>query len=289
MRIGTFNIGGLTQLGVISDEGVQYLNHSEGWPATMIEWIAASEQMEERYNTLKDDIDISPIDNSSLIAPIPSLIGNVMCLGKNYAAHAEETAGKGSSSSVETEYPLVFIKGTNTINGPYGKIPYNPSVSSQIDWEVELAVIIGRECINVDADKALMNVFGYTVLNDISARDIQYRHKQFYLGKSLDGSCPMGPWIVTSDEIDDPQCLGIKCWVNGEMMQESNTSDQIYSVAETISIFSKGHTLFPGDVIATGTPAGVGFVRKPPRFLVPGDVLESEVEGIGRMRNIVGD
>ena len=289
MRIGTFNIGGLTQLGVISDEGVQYLNHSEGWPATMIEWIAASEQMEERYSTLKDDIDIAPIDNSSLIAPIPSLIGNVMCLGKNYAAHAEETAGKGSSSSVETEYPLVFTKGTNTINGPYGKIPYNPSVSSQIDWEVELAVIIGRECINVDADKALMNVFGYTVLNDISARDIQYRHKQFYLGKSLDGSCPMGPWIVTSDEIDDPQCLGIKCWVNGEIMQESNTSDQIYSVAETISIFSKGHTLFPGDVIATGTPAGVGFVRKPPRFLVPGDVLESEVEGIGRMRNIVGD
>ncbi len=289
MRIGTFNVGGLTQLGVISDEGVQYLNDSEGWPTTMIEWIAASEQMEERYRTLKDDIDISPIDNSSLIAPIPSLIGNVMCLGKNYAAHAEETAGKGSSSSVEAGYPLVFTKGTNTINGPYGKIPYDPSVSSQIDWEVELAVIIGRECINVDADKALMNVFGYTVLNDISARDIQYRHKQFYLGKSLDGSCPMGPWIATSDEIDDPQCLGIKCWVNGEIMQESNTSDQIYSVAETISIFSKGHTLFPGDVIATGTPAGVGFVRKPPRFLVPGDVLESEVEGIGRMRNIVGD
>ena len=289
MRIGTFNVGGLTQLGVISDEGVQYLNDSQGWPATMVEWISASEEMEDRYSTLKDGIDISPIDNRSLIAPIPKLIGNVMCLGKNYAAHAEETAGKGSSPSVETGYPLVFTKGTNTINGPYGKIPYDPSVSSQIDWEVELAVIIGRECINVDVHNALSNVFGYTVLNDISARDIQYRHKQFYLGKSLNGSCPMGPWIVTSDEIGNPQCLDIKCWVNGELMQESNTSDQIYSVAETISIFSKGHTLFPGDVIATGTPAGVGFVRKPPRFLVPGDVLESEVEGIGRMRNIVGD
>ncbi|HCU79817.1 MAG: 5-carboxymethyl-2-hydroxymuconate isomerase [Chloroflexi bacterium] len=289
MRIGTFNIDGRARLGVISDEGVQYLNDSEGWPANMVEWISASEEMEERYSNLKDSIDISPIDNSSLIAPIPKLIGNVMCLGKNYAAHAEETAGEGSSVSVETGYPLVFTKGTNTINGPYGKIPYDPSVSSQIDWEVELAVIIGRECINVDARNALSNVFGYTVLNDISARDIQYRHKQFYLGKSLNGSCPMGPWIVTSDEIDNPQCLDIKCWVNNDLMQESNTSDQIYSVAETISIFSKGHTLFPGDVIATGTPAGVGFVRKPPRFLVPGDVLESEVQGIGRMRNVVGD
>jgi 2-keto-4-pentenoate hydratase/2-oxohepta-3-ene-1,7-dioic acid hydratase in catechol pathway len=212
-----------------------------------------------------------------------------MCLGKNYAAHAEETAGAGSTSSVETGYPLVFTKGTNTINGPYGKIPYDPSVSSEIDWEVELAVIVGRECLNVDVDDSLSYVFGYTVLNDISARDIQYRHKQFYLGKSLNGSCPMGPWIVTSDEIVDPQCLDIKCWVNGELMQESNTSDQIYTVAETISIFSRGHTLFPGDVIATGTPAGVGFVRKPPRFLVPGDVLESEVEGIGRMRNVMGN
>ena len=126
-------------------------------------------------------------------------------------------------------------------------------------------------------------------MNDISARDIQFRHQQFYLGKSLDGSCPIGPWIVTSDEIDDPQYLDLRCWVNGELMQESNTSDQIYTVAETISIFSKGHTLVPGDVIATGTPDGVGFVRKPPRFLVPGDVLESEVEGIGRMRNVVGN
>ena len=282
MRIGTFVIEGSTQLGVICNGGVQYLASSEGWPKTMIE------ELEDRYRSVKDTIEIVPIDKGCLTAPVPKLVGNVMCLGKNYAAHAEETAGT-SSSSVESGYPLVFTKGTNTINGPYGNIPYDSSVSSEIDWEVELAVIVGRECLNVDVDNSLSYVFGYTVLNDISARDIQYRHKQFYLGKSLNGSCPMGPWIVTPDEIADPQCLDIKCWVNGELMQESNTSDQIYTVAETISIFSKGHTLFPGDVIATGTPAGVGFVRKPPRFLVPGDVLESEVEGIGRMRNVVGN
>ncbi|MFL2651937.1 MAG: fumarylacetoacetate hydrolase family protein [Anaerolineales bacterium] len=288
MRIGTFIVEDSTQLGVICDGGVQYLVSSEGWPKTMIEWMAAAEALEDRYRSVKDTIEIVPIDNRCITAPVPKLVGNVMCLGKNYAAHAEETAGT-SDSSVESGYPLVFTKGTNTINGPYANIPYDSSVSSEIDWEVELAVIVGRECLNVDVDDSLSYVFGYTVLNDISARDIQYRHKQFYLGKSLNGSCPMGPWIVTSDEIVDPQCLDIKCWVNGELMQESNTSDQIYTVAETISIFSKGHTLFPGDVIATGTPAGVGFVRKPPRFLVPGDVLESEVEGIGRMRNVVGN
>ncbi|MEE3254924.1 MAG: fumarylacetoacetate hydrolase family protein [Chloroflexota bacterium] len=289
MRIGTFVIEGSTQLGIISDGGVQYLVNSEGWPKTMIEWMAAAEELEDRYRSVKDSIEVVPIDKRCLTAPIPKLLGNVMCLGKNYAAHAEETAGTGSTSSVEAGYPLVFTKGTNTINGPYGKIPYDSSVSSEIDWEVELAVIIGRECINVDVDDALSYVFGYTVLNDISARDIQFRHQQFYLGKSLDGSCPIGPWIVTSDEMDDPQYLDLRCWVNGELMQESNTSDQIYTVAETISIFSKGHTLVPGDVIATGTPDGVGFVRQPPRFLVPGDVLESEVEGIGRMRNVMGN
>jgi 2-keto-4-pentenoate hydratase/2-oxohepta-3-ene-1,7-dioic acid hydratase in catechol pathway len=289
MRIGTFDLGRNLQIGIISDDGVRHLPSADGWPKTVVEWIMSAEEMNMRYQSSKDSMNISIIDEEKLVAPIPKLLGNVMCLGKNYAAHAEETAGAGSTSSVEAGYPLVFTKGTNTINGPYGNIPYDSSVSSEIDWEVELAVIIGRECVNVGVDDALSCVFGYTVLNDISARDIQYRHKQFYLGKSLNGSCPMGPWIVTSNEIVDPQCLDIKCWVNGELMQESNTSDQIYTVAETISMFSKGHTLVPGDVIATGTPAGVGFVRKPPRFLVPGDVLESEVEGIGRMRNVVGN
>ena len=289
MRIGTFDLGRNLQIGIISDDGVRHLPSADGWPKTVVEWIMSAEEMNMRYQSSKDSMNISIIDDEKLVAPIPKLLGNVMCLGKNYAAHAEETAGAGSTSSVEAGYPLVFTKGTNTINGPYGNIPYDSSVSSEIDWEVELAVIIGRECVNVGVDDALSCVFGYTVLNDISARDIQYRHKQFYLGKSLNGSCPMGPWIVTSNEIVDPQCLDIKCWVNGELMQESNTSDQIYTVAETISMFSKGHTLVPGDVIATGTPAGVGFVRKPPRFLVPGDVLESEVEGIGRMRNVVGN
>ena len=289
MRIGTFDVDGVLQLGVISDDGVQYLAVSDGWPTSMVEWIRLGQEMNERYQSCKDTIEISRMGESNIIAPIPRLVGNVMCLGKNYAAHAEETSGKGSSSTVEVGYPLVFTKGTNAVNGPYGNIPYDSSVSTEIDWEVELAVIIGRECINVEINNALDFVFGYTVLNDISARDIQYRHQQFYLGKSLDGSCPMGPWIVTSDEIVDPQCLGIRCWVNGELMQESNTSDQIYTVAETILIVSRGHTLVPGDVIATGTPAGVGFVRKPPQFLLPGDVLESEVEGIGRMRNVVGN
>jgi len=287
MRIGTFLVDEMNVLGVVSEDGVQYLNSSDGWPNNMIDWILESDKFSRRYKKEFSNLSFNEIDNASVIAPIPRPIGNVMCLGKNYAGHAKETASGNSAEVEKPEYPLVFTKGTNTINGPFGNIPYNANVSRQIDWEVEMAVIVGKKIIDVHIDDALDAVFGYTVLNDISARDVQYRHKQFYLGKSMDGFCPMGPWIVTSDEIGNPQNLDVRCWVNGELMQDSNTAEQMFTVAETIAMFSKGHTLYPGDIIATGTPEGVGFVRTPPIFLQPGDVLESEVGKIGKMRNVV--
>jgi 2-keto-4-pentenoate hydratase/2-oxohepta-3-ene-1,7-dioic acid hydratase in catechol pathway len=175
------------------------------------------------------------------------------------------------------------------VNGPYSDILIDPIVSEQVDWEAELAVIIGKTGKNIREEDALEYVFGYTVLNDVTARDLQNRHKQFFKGKSIDGYCPMGPWIITADEIADPQQLPIRLRVNGVTKQDSNTSKMIFSVRRVIAILSTGLTLEPGDIIATGTPSGVGFARKPPEFLKAGDIMETEIEGIGTMRNTVAN
>src|SRR5207253_3410698 len=168
----------------------------------------------------------------------------------------------------------------------YGDIPLHADVTQQVDWEVELAVVIGRRVLNVRREDALQYIFGYTVLNDISARDLQFGWGgQFFKGKSLDGFCPIGPWIVTADEIDDPQSLPLSLRVNGAVKQDGNTRDMIYPVDAVIEWVSKGMTLLAGAIIATGTPDGVGFARTPPEFLKSGDVMEAEVERIGTLRN----
>ncbi|MEO8953518.1 MAG: fumarylacetoacetate hydrolase family protein [Ktedonobacteraceae bacterium] len=230
---------------------------------------------------------VHSITNVQLAAPIPRPRKNIMCMGQNYADHAQESNAARGIATVATDPPAVFTKAPTTVNGPYGEIVIDPAVSEQIDWEAELAVIIGTGGKNIREEDALAHVFGYTVLNDVSARDIQFRFKQYFRGKSLDGYCPMGPWIVTTDEIPDPQQLPIRLKVNGVIKQESNTSQMIYSVAQTIALLSTGMTLEPGDIIATGTPSGVGFARKPPEFLHAGDIMETEIEGIGLLRNTI--
>lgn len=222
-----------------------------------------------------------------LAAPIPRPRKNVMCLGLNYAEHARESAEARGRQATTLKAPLFFTKAPTTINGPYGTLEIDPSVSTQIDWEVELAVIIGKPGKNIREEDALSHVFGYTVLNDVSARDIQSRHTQFFKGKSIDGYCPMGPWIVTSDEIPDPQRLTLRLRVNGVTKQEDTTADMIFDVRSIIATLSQGMTLEAGDIIATGTPSGVGFARNPPEFLKAGDVMETEIEGIGVLRNPV--
>ncbi len=226
-----------------------------------------------------------PLASVQLLAPIPRPRKNIVCLGWNYFDHAKESAAAGGRVAEIPEHPVVFTKSVTSVNGPYADIPAQPEVTQQLDWEVELGVIIGSGGRSISEARALEHVFGYTVINDISARDVQFRHKQYFLGKSLDGACPMGPWLVTSDEIADPQNLQLRSWVNGELKQQANTRDMIFSVARTISILSHGMTLEPGDIIATGTPAGVGFARTPPQFMKAGDVVECEVAGIGRIKN----
>ncbi len=230
---------------------------------------------------------VHELSDVQLAAPIPRPRKNIMCLGWNYAEHAKETARIRGQETKVPEYPVIFTKAPTTVNSPYGNIVIDPAVSEQIDWEVELAVIIGKGGKNIREEDALSHVFGYTVLNDVSARDLQSRHKQFFKGKSIDGYCPMGPWIVTADEIENPQQLTVRLRVNGVTKQEGNTSMMIFPIRTIIAILSKGMTLEPGDIIATGTPSGVGFARNPPEFLKAGDVMETEVEGIGTLRNVV--
>ena len=224
---------------------------------------------------------LEPLDLTQLATPImhpPKII----CVGLNYRRHALE-----SGMAVPTQ-PVVFTRFSTTLNAPYGDVPHDSSITTELDYEVELAIIIGKGGKRIGLDSALEHIFGYTVCNDISARDIQLSKEvggQWTRGKNVDGTCPIGPWIVTRDEIPDPQNLRLTCQVNGQTLQDSSTSDMIFSVQEIVSRLSYWFTLEAGDIIITGTPEGVGFARKPPIFLKPGDVTTAYVEGIGTLEN----
>ena len=218
-----------------------------------------------------------------LLAPLDQPRGIVIAIGRNYQKHAAETA---HIDGTEPSPPTVFTKAITSLTEPFADIVIDPSVSDKIDWEVELAILIGKGGANIKRERARDHVFGYTVLNDVTARDIQSTWGgQYFKGKSLDRSCPTGPWVVTKDEIEDPQALNLLLRVNGTVKQEGNTGDMIYPVDAIIEWVSRGMTLLPGTIIASGTPDGVGFARTPPEFLQPGDVMESEVQGIGSLRN----
>lgn len=226
-----------------------------------------------------------PLEDVALRAPLDPPRGNVLAIGHNYGAHAEELARARGVAEIP---PTVFTKAQTTIAGPYDDIPLDPAVTTMLDWEVELGVIIGTTGINIPRERALDFVFGYTVVNDITARDLQYGWGgQFFKGKSLDGSCPSGPVIVTRDEVPDPHNLSLSLTVNGAIKQKGHTGTMIHRIDELIAMLSLGMTLLPGMMIATGTPPGVGYARTPKEFLQPGDVVESEVEGIGTIRNTV--
>ncbi|HXZ95526.1 MAG TPA: fumarylacetoacetate hydrolase family protein [Burkholderiales bacterium] len=231
------------------------------------------------------DLELSQL---SLLAPIPRPRKNVFCVGWNYLEHFAEGENIRRSGQDLPEYPVFFSKVPTAVTGPYDRIPYDEKVSTQIDWEVELAVIIGKNGKNIRENEAPDYVFGYTVLNDVSARDLQRRHGgQWLKGKSLDGACPMGPCIVTRDELDAGN-LRVVTRVNGITKQDSNTRHLYFKIPRLIAELSLGMTLEAGDIISTGTPAGVGFARKPAEFLKTGDLLETEIEGIGRLENRIG-
>lgn len=220
-----------------------------------------------------------------LLAPIPTPRKNVFCVGRNYAEHIAEFE-RAQKQVGTSENPIYFTKPLTAVIGPGAEIPIFPHVSEAIDYEVELTVVIGKPGRNIKKADAYDHVFGYTILNDISARDVQRAHGgQYFKGKALDGSCPLGPWIVTADEIGRPDNLSIGLSVNGEVRQNGNTSQMIFDIPTLIESLSAGLTLEPGDLIATGTPSGVGYAMDPPQFLKHGDTVVCEVEKIGQLSN----
>ena len=228
------------------------------------------------------------LSEAELLAPIPRPRQDVVCLGMNYRAHEEESARYNADAfTKETPAAVYFSKRVSEAGRPDGIIPRHAGLTDRLDYEAELAVVLGRAARDVKAADAADCIFGYTVLNDVSARDLQTGHKQWYFGKSLDGATPMGPVLVTADEIAYPPALEITCRVNGELRQQSNTSLLITSIGQILEELTAGMTLLPGTIIATGTPAGVGMGFDPPKFLQSGDVVECAIEGIGTLRSTV--
>lgn len=261
------------------------------FPSSMLECIALGESFIDQVQVLHDWVNSSghtellyvPMEKVTLLSPIPRPNKNIFCVGKNYAEHAIEM---GSAADIP-EQVMVFTKAPTTVIGPNEQVLNHQNVTNQLDYEGELAVIIGKKGRAIKKEQALDYIFGYTILNDVTARDLQARHKQFFIGKSLDTTCPMGPWIVHKSTIDNPNNLHIETTVNGEVRQSSNTENFIFPIEDVISVLSAGMTLEPGDIIATGTPAGVGKGFNPPKFLQPGDQIEITIEKIGTLRNTI--
>jgi 2-keto-4-pentenoate hydratase/2-oxohepta-3-ene-1,7-dioic acid hydratase in catechol pathway len=231
-----------------------------------------------------------PLDRVRLEAPIPRPHRNIFCVGKNYREHAHEFARSGFDSSAQAgavpDAPIIFSKVPESVTGPGDPILIDPTVSQAVDYEAELAVVIGKGGRAIRRADALDHVWGYCIVNDVTARDLQGRHKQWLIGKSQDSFCPMGPWLVSRDEIDLADTR-VRCWVNGELRQDANTRTLIFDVPTLIETISAGLTLMPGDIIATGTPAGVGIGFNPPKYLRHGDVVRIEIAGIGVLENPV--
>ena len=233
-----------------------------------------------------DHADARHAPGTRLLAPLPVPRKNVFCVGRNYAEHIAEGDRAQKRNVGVTEYPVYFTKPPTAVIGPGAEIPIFPALSEAIDYEVELTVVIGRRGRDIAKEDAFDHVFGYTIMNDITARDVQRRHGgQYFKGKALDGSCPLGPWIVTADAIGDPQALSIGLSVNGESRQRGTTASMIFDIPTLIASLSEGLTLQPGDILATGTPSGVGYAMDPPKFLKDGDTVVCDIAEIGRLEN----
>jgi 2-keto-4-pentenoate hydratase/2-oxohepta-3-ene-1,7-dioic acid hydratase in catechol pathway len=286
MRIATYVWGGHRHVGLVSADG------SEVKPFAMDRALAnrgvlSIIELLADGGTLPALVGNSlPISAVQLDAPIPLPRRNLFCVGRNYHAHAKELSAsvfKDNDSNTES-WPIVFTKVPECVIGPFDDVLVPVDVSTQIDYEAELTIVIGKGGRNISRANAMEHVYGYTVVNDVTARDVQMRHGQWDLGKSFDTFCPMGPWIVTADELDGTKTR-VRCWVNGELRQVGPTDNMIFDIPTLIETCSRGITLYPGDLIATGTPAGVGMGMNPPRYLKAGDVVRIEIDGLGVIEN----
>jgi 2-keto-4-pentenoate hydratase/2-oxohepta-3-ene-1,7-dioic acid hydratase in catechol pathway len=287
MRIATYAQDGKRRVGTVSPDGQQLTafilaaESAQRGALPLIEALASGGVLPAVETSSV------PVSSVKLEAPLPVPRRNLWCVGRNYHAHAKElqTSVFRDNDTDPESWPIVFTKVPECVVGPHDHVRLPGSrVSEQIDYEAELAVVIGKGGKNIKRADAMAHVFGYTVVNDVTARDVQMRHQQWDMGKSFDTFCPMGPWIVTADELDGTRTR-VRCWVNGELRQDGPTENLIFDIPTLIETISHGITLYPGDVIATGTPAGVGLGMKPPRFLNAGDVVRVEIDGLGAIEN----
>ena len=290
MRLAAYRYRGAPGVGLLCADGSHVLpvDLPPGQLALgalpLVEKLAAGESLQAPGPALA-------LADVQVIAPLPRPRRNIFCVGKNYHAHAREFAGSGFDSSAKSggeipAHPILFSKVPECVVGPGDAIIVPASVSTAIDYEAELAVVIGRGGRGIRAADAMEHVWGYTIVNDVTARDWQGRHQQWLMGKSFDTFCPMGPWLVSADELDG-QSTRVRCWVNGELRQDASTRDLIFSIPQLIETLSAGITLYPGDIIATGTPVGVGIGFNPPKYLQPGDTVRIEIDGVGVLENPV--
>ena len=286
MRVASYRAGEETSWGVVVRDHVSDASQINGAPHTVRELLESAD-VSRWLDALADPAARTfPLANIQLLAPLEPR-QDLIALGLNYKTHVAETAG--GRGAEPPDRPILFGKAATSVIGPEAEIRIDPKITTQVDWEVELAVVIGRRGRDIEADRALGHIFGYTVANDVSARDLQFlKGGQWYRGKSLDTFCPLGPSIVTTDELGDAGGLRLTLRVNGVTKQDASTDDLIFAIPEIVASASSGRTLYPGDVILTGTPGGVGFTRIPPEFLRAGDAVEAEIERIGVLRNRVG-
>jgi 2-keto-4-pentenoate hydratase/2-oxohepta-3-ene-1,7-dioic acid hydratase in catechol pathway len=284
VRLVTYSTGGGPRTGVVDGDLVREVIPSG---AGMLDLIEGWDRLVPR-----GDGPAVPLGSVDLLAPIPVPRRNVFCVGKNYREHVVEFGRSGYDSPARSEdlpdRPILFSKATTAVTGPGSPIDPHTDVTAELDYEGELAVIIGPGGRGITRERAYEHVWGYTIINDVTARDLQRDHKQWLLGKSLDTHCPMGPYAVTADEVPDPAALRVETTVNGELRQSALVKDLIFDIPELIATISAGVTLLPGDLIATGTPAGVGIGFDPPRFLTTGDIVEVTITGLGTLSNRVG-
>ncbi len=290
MRFATVEYKGKTFVGSVDKAGdVTPVVTRAGAPVSdLMEIVRHQGRFDSLYSVKGEKVALSAVKVRAPLMPLR----NIMCVGKNYREHAKEFTASGFDSSASSAAdaiptpPIIFTKMPQSVIGPDEAILFPTGVSEQLDYEAELAVIIGKGGRGIPLASTMAHVWGYTIVNDVTARDLQAKHKQWFLGKSMDTFAPMGPCCVTADELD-LATGGIKCWVNGELRQDAKFADLIFDVPTLIATISAGMTLMPGDIIATGTPVGVGIGFKPPRFLARGDTIAMEVEGIGRLSNTV--
>ncbi|UUZ61980.1 fumarylacetoacetate hydrolase family protein [Polaromonas sp. P1-6] len=287
MRIATYVQNGQRQVGIVSADGQQLTPFKLAAESTQRGALPLIEALASGGALPAVEATSVPVSSVKLEAPLPLPRRNLWCVGRNYHAHAKELQAsvfKDNDANPES-WPIVFTKAPECVVGPHDDVRLpSASVSEQIDYEAELAVVIGKGGKNISRADAMTHVFGYTVVNDVTARDVQMRHQQWDMGKSFDTFCPMGPWIVTADELDGTRTR-VRCWVNGELRQDGPTENLIFDIPTLIETVSRGITLYPGDVIATGTPAGVGMGLKPPRYIKSGDVIRIEIDGLGAIEN----